>query len=158
MKLSARYNGLQTLPRHIMAVSLSAVAVHQCADKTRVFDMKSQWELTYIQDKCPPIHQTIKCPKIQELGLCGVSFHVTVIPSSELFGIISFFFFFTLLSHKQLAHQSINMYQFAGQIYNYTGWTPTSKWNAAFLLAACSAVRFSKRVHSETHHQKSPIT
>lgn len=48
--------------------------------------------------KYPPIHQTIKCPKIQALSLRGVSVQMKGIPSSD--NII-----FTLLSHMQPVNQ-----------------------------------------------------
>lgn len=53
-------HGLQTLPKHIMAYPRSAAPVHLCGDKTRVFDIKPWRELTYSQDKYPPIHQNNK--------------------------------------------------------------------------------------------------
>lgn len=43
-----------------MAYPRSAAPVHLCGDKTRVFDIKPWRELTYSQDKYPPIHQNNK--------------------------------------------------------------------------------------------------
>lgn len=153
MKLGTWYSGLQTLPRHIMAVSLSAATVHLCADKTRVFDIKPWWELTHTQDKCPPIHHTIKCPKIQVLSLCGVSFQMKSIPHPTR-SLWQYNFHFT---HPHAACQSICSNSWDRFII-MPSWNLTSKSNVAFLphRAAGSALCSPNVSIQKTNHPVQP--